>query len=104
MTPQEKHRPDQSTDANLLFRWMDLLQVDQNDLARDDPALFHQLQGVCASCYSKEECAQDLLAHEFDRSRWNEWWVYCPNAAMLRTLWRDAIIGRVEVQVPLHFS
>jgi hypothetical protein len=102
MTNQEKHRPDQSTDANLLLRWMDRLQVDRSDLARDDALQFRELQGVCASCRSKEECAQDL-AHEFDDARWNKWRVYCPNSAVLLALWRDAIIGRVEAQVPMRF-
>jgi|SRR5208282_6200670 len=96
-------QPDQSTDANLLFRWIGLLQVDRSDLATDNPPLFHELQGVCASCRSKEECAQDL-AHEFDGARWNKWWVYCPNSPVLRDLWRDVIVGRVEAQVPLRFS
>jgi len=96
-------RSDQSTDGNLLFRWMGMLQVDRSDLARDNAPLFHELQGVCASCLSKEECEQDL-AHEFDAARWNEWRAYCPNSAVLSTLWRDAIIERVEAQVPLQFS
>ena len=50
-------RPDQSADAGLLFSWMDMLQVDRSDLAMDDPLLFYELQGVCAVCLSKEECA-----------------------------------------------
>ncbi len=96
-------QPDQSADASLLFRWMDMLQVDRSDLARDNPPLFRELQGVCTSCRSKEKCAQDL-ANEFDPVLWNKLWSYCPNSALLRDLWRDAIIGRVEVQVPLRFS
>ena len=96
-------RSDQSTDGNLLFRWMGMLQVDRSDLVRDNPPLFHELKGVCASCLSKEECAQDLT-HEFDNARWNEWRAYCPNSAVLRTLWRHAIIERVEAQVSLHCS
>jgi len=96
-------RSDQSTDANLLFRWMDMLQVDRSDLARDDPLLFYELRGVCALCLSKEECAEGL-ADEFDNARWNKWRGYCPNSAVLRALWRDAIIGRLEAQVPLRFS
>ena len=103
MTPQEKHTPNQTTDANLLFRWMAMLQVDRSDLVRDDPLLFYELQGVCALCLSKEECAEGL-ADEFDNARWNEWRGYCPNSAVLRTLWRDAIIGQVEAKVPLRFS
>jgi len=95
-------RSDQSTDA-LLFRRMGLLQVDRRDLVKDNPPLFHELQGVCASCLSKEECERDL-AYKFDNARWNEWRAYCPNSAVLRTLWREAIIERVEAQVPLHVS
>ena len=53
-------RPDQSIDPNLLFRRMGMRQVDPSDLERDNPLLFHELQGVCASCLSKEECAQNL--------------------------------------------
>jgi hypothetical protein len=96
-------RSDQSADASLLFRWMGMLQVDRSDLALDNPPLFHELEAVCASCLSKEECAQGL-AREFDNAHWNEWRAYCPNSAVLQALWRDAIIGRVEAQVPLHIS
>jgi hypothetical protein len=92
-------RPDQSIDAKLLLRWMARLQVDPNDLAADNASQFRELQGVCASCCSKEECAQDL-AHEFGDDRWNKWREYCPNSALLLARWRDAIIGRVEAQVP----
>jgi hypothetical protein len=103
LTMTAQPRPDQSIDPNLLFRRMGMRQVDPSDLERDNPLLFHELQGVCASCLSKEECAQNL-AHEFDNARWNEWHAYCPNSAVLRTLWRDAIIERVEPQVSLRFS
>lgn len=75
-------RPRYFFGASLLFRCMDVLQVDRSDLARDDPLLLHELQGVCACCPSKKECSQDL-AHEFDDALWNKWWVYCPNSAML---------------------
>jgi hypothetical protein len=92
-------RPDQSVDTNLLFRWMDTLQVDRRELENDDLLLFHELQSVCASCRSREECAQDL-EYELGDARWNKWWVYCPNSAKLRALWRVATIGRVERQVP----
>ena len=78
-----------SFSTSLLFRCMDMLQVDQSELASDDPLLFRELQGVCALCRSKDECAQDL-AHQFDDARWDRWWVYCPNSAML------AMIGAVQ--------
>ena len=69
-------------DASLLFRCMDMLRIDRRQLAGDDPLLFCELQGVCTLCRSKEECAQDLAA-EFGDVRWDEWWLYCPNSAML---------------------
>jgi hypothetical protein len=72
-------------DASLLFRCMDILQVDRSDLARDDPLLFREFQGVCALCRSKKECSQDL-AYGFDDARRNRWWLYCPNSAMLATI------------------
>ena len=92
-------RPDQSVDTNLLFRWMDALQVDRRELEKDDLLLFDELQSVCASCRSKEECTRDLV-HELNDARWDKWLAYCPNSAKLRALWRAAIIGRVERKVP----
>jgi len=61
-------------DTSLLFRCMDMLQVDPSELARDDPVLFRELQAVCTLCCSKEECSQDL-ADEFGDARWDKWWV-----------------------------
>ena len=92
-------RPDQSVDTDLLFRWMDALQVDRRELEKDDLLLFDELLKVCASCRSKEECTRDL-AHELDDARWDKWRMYCPNSAKLRALWHVATIGRVERQVP----
>ena len=92
-------RPDQSVDTDLLFRRMDALQVDRRELEKEDLLLFDELQSVCASCRSKEKCTRDL-EHELDDARWDKWWVYCPNSAKLRALWRVVTIGRVERQVP----
>jgi len=33
-------------DASLLFSCMDVLQIDHNKLARDEPLLYRELQGV----------------------------------------------------------
>ena len=72
-------------DASLLFCCMDVLQIDHNKLARDEPLLYRELQGVCALCPNKRDCAFDL-AGGFDGMRWDEWWLYCPNSAMLTTI------------------
>lgn len=76
-------------DASLLFRCMERLQVDQSDLAQDDPLLFRELQGVCILCPRKEECVHDL-AHQLDDAGWDRWREYCPNSAML------TMIGAVQ--------
>lgn len=66
-------------DASLLFRRMERLQIDRDELAKDDPLLFRELQGLCTLCRSKEQCARDLAA-DFDDMGWEE---YCPNATTL---------------------
>ena len=73
-------------DASLLFRCLDMLEVDRSELAGHDPLLFRELQGLCALCQSKQECSQDL-AGEFGDARWDKWFVYCPNSATLTKIW-----------------
>jgi hypothetical protein len=72
-------------DAGLLFCCMDVLQIDHNKLAQDEPLLHRELQGVCTLCPNKRDCAFDLTGG-FDGMRWDEWWLYCPNSAMLTTI------------------
>jgi hypothetical protein len=50
-----------------------------------EPALFADLQKVCASCPSRQRCARDLAMH-FDDATWSGWRDYCPNAAKLDML------------------
>ena len=69
-------------DASLLFRCMDMFQVDQRELATDDPLLFRELQGRCSLCPHKDDCARDL-EQKFDNDRLDKWRAYCPNSAML---------------------
>jgi len=72
-------------DAGLLFSCMDVLQIDHDKLARDEPLLYRELQGVCTLCPNKRDCSFDLLGG-FAGMRWDEWWLYCPNSAMLTTI------------------
>lgn len=74
--------PRRVADAGLLFGCMELLQIDQSTLAREDPLLFRELQGVCTLCRHREQCAQDL-SRPFDDAKWDRWRAYCPNSAML---------------------
>lgn len=69
-------------DASLLFRCMDLLQIDREALAKEDPLLFRELQGVCALCCRKAECIADL-SRRLDDTGIENWSAYCPNAATL---------------------
>ena len=69
-------------DANLLFRRMELHQVDRAHLADHDPLLFRELQARCALCPSKERCAVDNLNDAMsDEAR-----AYCLNASTLAGL------------------
>src|SRR5215472_6777557 len=74
-----------SHDSSLLFCCMDVLQIDHDKLAQDEPLLYRELQGVCSLCPNKRDCASDL-SDGFDGMRWDEWWLYCPNSAMLTTI------------------
>jgi hypothetical protein len=81
-TPKRRRSPH---DAGLLFCCMDVLQIDHSTLAQDEPLLYRELQGVCTLCPNKRDCAFDLTGG-FDGTRWDEWWLYCPNSAMLTTI------------------
>src|ERR1019366_6871223 len=72
-------------DGSLLYRCMDMLQIDRDELAKDDPLLFHELRGRCALCRDKEECVH-AQAREFDDASWDRWREYCPNSSTLRTI------------------
>jgi hypothetical protein len=73
-------------DAGLLFCCMDMLQIDRVKLMREELLLYREMQGVCTLCSNRQGCALDLAAGEFDAGKWEEWWLYCPNSAMLRTI------------------
>jgi hypothetical protein len=72
-------------DASLLFRRMALNQVDQAEIAENDPLLFYELQGLCTLCRSKEQCASDLV-NQADNDSSDGWREYCPNAMAFSAL------------------
>jgi hypothetical protein len=49
-TPKRRRSPH---DSGLLFCCMDVLQIDHNKLAQDEPLLYRELQGVCTLCPNK---------------------------------------------------
>ena len=76
-------------DASLLFRRMTLLQIDRDELARDEPLLLRELQGLCTLCGSKADCVRDL-DRECKTGEPQDWREYCPNAATLNVAGRVA--------------
>jgi hypothetical protein len=68
--------------ANLLCRRMDVLDLDQNEVARTERATFQDLQRVCSLCDGKKRCARDL-ARNPDDPVWKD---YCSNAQTLTAL------------------
>ena len=69
----------------LLFRRMIVLQIDRRELAREEPLLLRELQGLCTLCGSKPECVQDLR-REYETGEPQTWEEYCPNAATLNAI------------------
>jgi hypothetical protein len=72
-------------DASLMFRRMTLLQIDRDELARDEPLLLRELQGLCTLCSSKADCVRDL-DRECKTGEPQDWREYCSNAATLNAL------------------
>jgi hypothetical protein len=68
--------------GGLLLRCMDLLAIDRSELAQEDPLLFRELQGHCATCCSRPTCAREL-AQALDDEGWDAWRAYCPNSSTL---------------------
>ena len=75
--------------SNLLERRMVALNLDPEEVARSEPALFRSFQRLCTSCQSPMRCARDL-AQEFARDpsepASSDWRDYCPNGTTLNML------------------
>lgn len=56
--------------------------LDPNDVARVEPAVFHDLQRVCSFCDEKRQC-QHELRRDPDGT---EWKTYCPNMPTFEAL------------------
>jgi hypothetical protein len=77
-TPIGKERdtvPHYVYDASLLFRRMEMHQIDPTHLAHRDPLLFRELQALCTLCPSKDRCAGDNLSDTMSEASG----AYCPN-------------------------
>jgi hypothetical protein len=69
----------------LLRRRMLALELDPYELALSDPALLRHLQGRCAQCESRDECASDLARGSSNQGG-DDWRDYCENAQALEML------------------
>jgi hypothetical protein len=67
---------------SLLMRRMMGLDLDPNDLGREEPALVREFQVRCSACVDQERCASALLNDLADPA-WQEWRDYCPNSTAL---------------------
>ena len=68
--------------ADLLGRRMQMLDLDENEVARVERATFQDLQRVCSMCDCKKRCTRDLARDGADPV----WKDYCPNAQTLTAL------------------
>ena len=79
------HGPDE---AYLMPRRMMALGIDPDEVARVEPAVFHDLHARCTLCDSPGRCAWDL-AGDMDEA-WKDdpdaWHAYCPNVELLLAL------------------
>jgi len=68
--------------ADLLSQRMAALDLDQNEVARTEPATMQDLQRVCTMCGCHHRCARELSRDPLDPA----WKDYCPNAQTLTAL------------------
>lgn len=69
----------------LLMRRMRGLDLDPNDLRREEPALLREFQARCSACVDQERCAS-ALRNDLADPAWQEWRDYCPNSTALAML------------------
>ena len=73
---------------DLLWRRMVAFGLEPYELGLSDPALLRHLQGRCADCENRDECALDL-ARTSSNQPWrgqDDWRDYCENALALEML------------------
>lgn len=75
-----------SGSADLLYRRMADLGLDQAELALAEPNVMRDMQKLCTLCASKARCQYDLLRCADPSTSWR---AYCPNDETLHglTLW-----------------
>ncbi len=67
---------------DLLFCRMAILNLDPDEIKRDDSTTFDELEQRCAKCNFRHACAMDLKRD----AKTPAWEAYCPNSALLNML------------------
>jgi hypothetical protein len=70
--------------ADELPKMLKALGIDENDLARVEPLVLHDMERVCALCQHKRECDRDLAAG----TAAEHYQEYCLNAPTIEQLGR----------------
>jgi hypothetical protein len=68
--------------ADLLYRRMNEINLDRNEITQVEPQVMRDLQRVCTVCGSKWKCEHELAKNPSDPA----WQKYCPNATTLSAL------------------
>jgi hypothetical protein len=72
--------------ADEIYRRLDVLDVDAEELQRREPTLMRELARTCSFCASKARCSTDLNSCPYA----SDWTGYCPNAPLLQALQQGA--------------
>lgn len=65
-----------------MYRRLASLGLDEQEIARTEPGVLHDLQRVCSFCVDKKECLHELKQDPNDTT----WQTYCPNMPTLEAL------------------
>ena len=72
-------------DTSLLYRRMNCLHIDREELVRTDMATLRDMQRLCSLCRAHGRCARELADEDADPA-WQNWRDYCPNSTTLTIL------------------
>jgi hypothetical protein len=80
--------------ADLLSQRLAALQIDEQAVARTEPAVLRDMQRVCSMCPDKPQCSHDIDRDPSDP----EWRDYCPNVETLDALEAERALRRLDQQ------
>jgi hypothetical protein len=78
--------------ADLLSQRLAALELDEQTVARTEPAVLRDMQRVCTMCAEKPHCGHDIDRNPSDP----EWRDYCPNVQTLDALEAERALRRLD--------